>query len=280
MTVRTFQVTLCDGNGLQAYAWQLPNAQKSILITHGLGEHALRYQTTARFLNALGYSVFAYDLRGHGASQGPRAVLPSGQDLARNGYVHDLAQMFDEVTRLAGHAPLLLGHSLGGLITLRCVAAQLRPVPGAIVTSPALGLKISLIQGLILKYLPSVLPNLGIPNGLDVKQLSHDTRVQADYLADPMVHRRVTPRLAAWMVGAMAQVQAQAAQVNTPVLLLFAGADALVDPAGSRLFVQNAPKQWVQAHEISGAYHELLNETPPWRDPTLKYIEQWLSTQP
>ena len=41
-------------------------ASGSVLILHGLGEHARRYDEVAAVLNRSGYSVFASDHRGHG----------------------------------------------------------------------------------------------------------------------------------------------------------------------------------------------------------------------
>ena len=35
-------------------------------IIHGMGEHALRYNEFAAYLNGLGFTVYAMDQRGHG----------------------------------------------------------------------------------------------------------------------------------------------------------------------------------------------------------------------
>ena len=47
--------------------WHVPH-YAFILLVHGMSEHALRYRETAEFLNSMGFSVLAYDLRGHGST--------------------------------------------------------------------------------------------------------------------------------------------------------------------------------------------------------------------
>ena len=46
-----------------------------VLIVHGLGEHAARYDPVAAALNAEGWSVLGFDQRGHGRSSGRRGTL-------------------------------------------------------------------------------------------------------------------------------------------------------------------------------------------------------------
>jgi alpha-beta hydrolase superfamily lysophospholipase len=59
-----------------------------------------------------------------------------------------------------------------------------------------------------------------------------------------------------------------------PTLLLYAGDDKLVDPAGSRAFAQNAPKQVVSAHVFPRLFHEIFNE--PDSEPVFNTLRQWL----
>ena len=86
-----------------------------MVIAHGAGEHSGRYAHVAARLIAEGFAVYAIDHRGHGRSEGPRALI----DRIDNA-VADL----DSLTVLAASkhpaAPLfLLGHSMGGAISLR-----------------------------------------------------------------------------------------------------------------------------------------------------------------
>jgi len=56
-----------DGTTLQCYLWDdVRNPKAVVQISHGMAEHARRYDDFASFLNANGYIVFADDHRAHG----------------------------------------------------------------------------------------------------------------------------------------------------------------------------------------------------------------------
>ncbi|MCB1973299.1 MAG: alpha/beta fold hydrolase, partial [Burkholderiaceae bacterium] len=120
--------TANDGENLAVYDWPLAegSAQRgTVLLVHGLGEHAGRYHAVAQHLNAWGFAVRAYDQYGHGQSGGPRGGLNHDMRL-----LDDLADMVDATRARApeGLPLVLLGHSMGGLVAARFVAMHLRPV--------------------------------------------------------------------------------------------------------------------------------------------------------
>jgi len=61
-----------------------------------------------------------------------------------------------------------------------------------------------------------------------------------------------------------------------PTLLMWAGADRLVSPAGSQAFAQAAPPAVVQSHCFENAFHELFNETPEYATPVFDTLRDWL----
>ena len=70
--------TASDGENLSVYDWPLADGRPqrgTVLLVHGLGEHAGRYHAVAHHLNAWGFAVRAYDQYGHGQSDGPRGGL-------------------------------------------------------------------------------------------------------------------------------------------------------------------------------------------------------------
>src|ERR1700743_1359780 len=69
MASSTFTYPSEDGVPITAYRWDPAGAPRAVVqITHGMGEHAQRYDHVARALNDAGYVVYAQDHRGHGAS--------------------------------------------------------------------------------------------------------------------------------------------------------------------------------------------------------------------
>ena len=277
-----------DGLPLHGRQWIKPGngkARGTLLIVHGLGEHIGRYEAMAARLNAWGWHVAGFDLRGHGASGGARGdVADAGQLL------QDLALVIDAVRddALLGTGPLLLlGHSMGGLIAARFVAgglagAQLeklpqwfRPVDGLVLSSPALDPGMSLWQRLQLRLGVALAPHLAVSNGLNPEWISRDAAVVQAYKADPLVHDRITPALAKLIVDGGLHLRAHAPAWKMPTLLLWAGSDRCVAPAGSAAFAAAAPPASLRALCFEAMFHEIFNE--PEREQVYAALESWLN---
>jgi alpha-beta hydrolase superfamily lysophospholipase len=123
--------------------------------------------------------------------------------------------------------------------------------------------------------LPKIAPNLRVGNGLNANYLSHDPAVVAAYRADPLVHDRISARLALFIAQAGAQTRALAAQWTVPTLLMYAGQDRLVNPQGSRSFAQHAPALVLTSQCFEDLYHEIFNELDA--APVLTTLQQWLA---
>jgi alpha-beta hydrolase superfamily lysophospholipase len=264
-----------DGLSLHLQHWPAAGtARGSVLLVHGLGEHIGRYTHVAAHLNAWGWQVFGYDQRGHGRSEGPRGGLAADDDL-----LHDLAAVIDAV-RAAQPGPLvLLGHSMGGLVAAHFVAgggAWARPVDALVLSSPALDPGMSIPQKLLLASLGRLAPNLAVGNGLKPQWISHDAQVVRNYVADPLVHDRVTPRLARFIVDGGEAVAERADAWSVPTLLMYAGSDRCVAPAGSAGFAAAAPQAVVAAHEFRPLFHEIFNE--PEQADVFGVLHAWLDT--
>lgn len=265
--------TARDGENLAFYHWQAEHSSRppgdlglpargAVLIVHGLGEHAGRYDHVADNLSNWGFEVCAYDQRGHGESAGVRGVLPISTAL-----LDDLAEVLHETRQRFPNLPvMLLGHSLGGLVASHFVALKMGQVDALVLSSPALDAGLGVLQKLLLKVLPGITPNLIVGNGLNPDFISHDPAVVKNYVADRLVHNKISPRLGQFIATAGPATIAAAAQWRTPTLLMYAGADKLVNPEGSRKFAKLALESkavkpgTVTAKCFDGYYHEVFNE--------------------
>lgn len=279
MTGTSFSpLTAGDGTNLVVVDWPLRKgpARGVVLIVHGLGEHAWRYDHVAARMNEWGFAVRAYDQFGHGESMGPRGALPSADRL-----LSDLAEVVDESRfRMSDSTPLiLLGHSMGGLVCGRFVALGMRPVQALVMSSPALDPGLSPFQKLLLAVLPRIAPDLRVGNGLNPDFLSHDPAVVAAYKADPLVHDRISARLAQFIADNGPATIAAAPGWKVPTLLMYAGQDKLVNPAGSRSFAQAAPAGVVCVHCFDALYHEIFNEMAPQREAVFAELKRWLDSR-
>ncbi len=271
-TLSTF--TASDGDNLAVQDWPLAEGvavRGVVLLVHGLGEHAGRYERVARRLNSWGFAVRGYDQCGHGESSGVRGALPSDTRL-----IDDLTDVVDSMRmRMPEGLPLvLLGHSMGGLVAGCFVALRRRPVDALVLSSPALDPGLSKVQKLLLATLPRGAPNFTVGNGLKPEFLSRDPEVVRAYEADPRVHDRISARLGRFIADGGKLVLSRAGKWKVPTLLMYAGSDGLVNPQGSRAFAEAAPPQAVTVRCFEDYYHEIFNE--PDAEPVFDCLRDWL----
>ena len=268
-----------DGLTLHLRVWPAADPRRGVVVlVHGLGEHIDRYDHVARRLNGLGFAVVGYDHRGHGRSPGQRGGMPTDESLCA-----DLGRVLYAARESFPGPLVVLGHSLGGLIAGRFVAEGLqstpaawwRPVDALVMSSPALDPGTNAVQKLLLAVVAPMLPNLAVNNGLKVDWISRDAGVVKAYAADPLVHDRVTGRLGLFVARQGPAVIAAAPKWKTPTLLMWAGADRCVAPAGSAAFAAAAPRDVVTVREWPGLFHEIFNE--PEQGAVLTVLDDWLA---
>lgn len=263
-----------DAGQLALYDWVVPDNKPlgTVILVHGLGEHAGRYGELAAHLHQWGFAVRAYDQQGHGQSEGARG------DLLRPGSLQaDLCRVIDDTRQhpsLQDTPLILLGHSMGGLVVARTLAEGLRPVDAAVLSSPALGAFPNVLQKILLAILPRVLPHVCVDNGLQAEFVSRDPDVVKAYQADPLVHRRISAGLAAWILENGAKTVHHASKWAVPTLLLYAGQDQLVNPQASADFARAAPPGRVQAQCFEAMRHEIFND--PDRAQVFTALKRWL----
>lgn len=119
MTMTAFTYPGSDGRDIAAYRWD-PEGQPvaAVQITHGMGEHVLRYEGLARALNAVGIVVYGQDQRGHGASV---RIADGLGNLGPDGWtalVADIGVLSSRIrTEQEGIPLVLVAHSMGSFAT-------------------------------------------------------------------------------------------------------------------------------------------------------------------
>ena len=271
-TLSTFVAS--DGDNIVIQDWPLVASvplRGVVILVHGLGEHAGRYDHVARRLNSWGFAVRGYDQCGHGESGGARGSLPTDTRL-----LDDLADIVDSTrAKMQKGTPLiLLGHSMGGLVVARFVSLALRPVEGLVMSSPAIDPGLNPVQKLLLAVLPKLWPDLRVGNGVKPQFISHNPAVVAAYKADRLVHDRISGRLGRFIATAGEKVEELAPQWTVPSLVLYAGDDRLLNCKGSERFAAAAPKAVVKAVCFESLYHEIFNELDA--EPVFSELKLWL----
>lgn len=261
------------GSKLFFQRW-LPEAppRAVVLLAHGYAEHLGRYEHVAARLNREGIAVFAVDHWGHGRSDGARGFVPRF-----SAFCDGMTSLLDMAKAEFPDLPrIVIGHSMGGLIATAHLLSHQSDYAGAILSGPALkpGEPPTAATLLIGRLLSRFLPKAGILQ-LDSAAISRDPDVVAAYRTDPLVHTgKMSARLASEMLDTMAHVQAQAAQISLPLLIVHGSKDTLAAPEGAQEMFARATSADKRFELLDGLYHEVFNE--PERETVLDLICAWI----
>ena len=255
------------------YASAMPTggAKAVLAVIHGYADHGARYAHVMGALAEHGIGSVAIDLRGHGRAQGPRGFCTRFEE-----YLDDARELRRLVDARAKGAPtLLFGHSFGGLVAALSALDSPGALKGLVLSAPffGLGLEVPRIKVFAGKLASRVYPKLGLPSGLEGKDMTHDPAKAKDYDADPLVFKNATARWFTEATGAQQRALASASRLTMPLYIAFGTADKVASmPTAKRFFdaAGSADKTW---DPREGLFHEVLNE-PSWKD-TVDNIARW-----
>jgi alpha-beta hydrolase superfamily lysophospholipase len=260
------------------------SSRATLVLTHGLGEHSESYVQSAASLARMGYTIQAWDLRGHGRSAGKRGHVDHFSD-----YTTDLSQFLLHLQKngfLSG-AFALVGHSMGGLITLRYLVAESRegasddPKPAAcVLSSPLLGvaLKVPVVKEVASKILNEIWPSLTLSNEIDDADLTRDPEWLKTYDRDPLRHDKISPALYQGMTDAMKVVHDNIGAVKLPTCVLAAGQDKIVSLPETKLIFEKLGSQTKKMIVYEDSYHEIFNDLD--REKVFQDLSAFLSSVP
>jgi len=260
-----------DGLRLRGIRREAEDPRAEVVLVHGYGEHAGRYAEAVEQWAGRGLNVTAFDLRGHGRSDGPRGHVDRFED-----YHRDLDAVVGLVRDRSSLPRLLFGHSMGGLLALHYLCQRgVGDWRGLALSSPYVGLELELPTWKIAaaKVLNRVVPKFGMPTDLAGSQVASDPEIAARYDTDPLNNKKATVRWFQESQRAMDEILKGAHGLELPILLLFAGADQVASPAASRRLAHALPQ--VESEELSGLQHEILNEPKPTRDQLAQRYADW-----
>ena len=240
---------------------------RELLIVHGMGEHSGRFEHVARFFVDRGYAVSAFDLRGHGRSEGSRVHVDSFSD-----YVDDLQEVVESGPADTGLPWVLYGHSLGGFISAYYLGED-RPHPNAaILSAPPIAPEVPTVLGMAVQVLGRVAPRIAFPNPFEGDQLSRDESVGDAYFADPLVHTKTTAGMAfQTFYVAQSRCLEVIQSISTPTLVIHGADDTLNLPSASAPL---AAVDSVERKVYPGLRHEMHNE--PEQAQVLAEVAAWL----
>jgi alpha-beta hydrolase superfamily lysophospholipase len=246
-----------------------------VILSHGLGEHARRYDHVARRLGEDGLVTYALDHRGHGRSGGKRVQL---KDVSE--YTGDFDALVGTATKEhPGCKRIVLGHSMGGGIVFAYGVERPDNYELMVLSGPAVAAQAAVPPALaaVAKTLGAIAPGLPLQD-LDVNAISRDPAVVTAYNTDPLVHHGKVPAGIARALLLIGETMRQrAAALTAPLLVVHGGEDRLVAVDGSRRLVEAVRSDDVELKVYPGLYHEVFNE--PERYQVLDDVVSWIKAR-
>jgi len=262
-------------------------------MVHGLGGSHLNWLSIGPRFAAAGYRTLALDLRGFGLTplMGKSSSIHANQEL--------LHRFIEEV---AGSAGLVMGNSMGGLITLLEAKAHPRTVTGFILIAPALpvvspgAIRLEAFRRIVLPSVPIVGPaymRRMYENTTPEQQLEETWQL---VMARPdrvsPAHREVALEMARlrremdWAIPAFSEASRSIGQLITrrtafkkllhsttpPGMLIHGELDMVVDPEAARWVAKERP-DWA-FHMLTDVGHVPQVEVP---DLVFNLVDEWRS---
>lgn len=237
-----------------------------VLIVHGLCEHQGRYDYLSVKLNESGYSVYRFDHRGHGQSEGKKV------------FYNDFNELIDDVNVLVELAknenpslPLfILGHSMGGFAVANFGIKYPGKVDGIIMSGALTRNNIGLAS-----ELPRNLPvDTYFPNELGGGVCSDPAVVEA-YANDPYVEKQISAGLFYEVFKGVEWCKENSFKFIEPVILLHGCNDGLVSEKDSRDFFGDISSTDKCLKIYPHLFHEIFNE--PVKDEVIVDTINWLN---
>lgn len=291
-----------DGHEIRFIDWPAPPAEVqprgAMLFMAGRGDIYEKYLDSFEHWRLKGWQVSAADWRGQGGSGRLGLDADTGHIDDFSDWVSDLEAFWCEWAKRQTGPLVLVGHSMGGHLTMRAVLDKaLNPAPTALILSaPMLDVFPELVPLAIKRGWARFMAGLGDPRRpawkmsekpgakpeMRMMLLTHDD----DRYEDEAWWRQERPELKlgpgswGWVREAMESTtrifqRGALESVDLPVFIVGTSADKLVSPAAIRTAISRLPN--VESLIFgSEARHEILRETDQIRDKALAAIDDFL----
>jgi hypothetical protein len=254
-----------------------------IVMLHGYCGFWGKFHEVAHFFWQAGFDVFFLEQRGHGYSgrQIDDKDMVHVMDYAD--YIADVKNFMDKIVMpSAGKLPkIIYAHSMGGAIAALFLEEHPEYFDAAVLSSPMFSIKTGSTPSIAVKLLCAKIrllqqENLPFPGGKRFDGIpsfeTSSARSEKRYnyifnqrLADELYHTYMMSNgWGAASFKATARLLRRASKVKTPVLLLTAGNDALVNMSGHEKFAKRASN--VQHINYEDSKHEIYNDVDEVRE--------------
>lgn len=263
-----------------------------VLVSHGLGEHALCYYHVAHELVARGYAVYAIDHVSHGRSDGQRGVIPSHEVIVNDFiyFVNTTRKRYDQLPAY------VVAHSMGTLVALKSLRS-LHNVSAIALSGPAIfaghassspfGIKslYPLSQTSFAVGLTAVTSSLD-PAGpcapVVLEEITANNAVLADMIRDPRRNESiVTNKTAKELIQLIGLVKEELPNISLPVYCIHGELDMIALKKSSEYIFEHIATPATDKHLmiIKNLKHEVFNEPNPHGQESIKLVVDFVEKE-
>ena len=288
---------------IQDQPLQKKSTNPSIIIVSGRCESYLKYQELTFDLYRQGYNIFILDHRGQGLSGRLLSNPHKGYVRKFQHYVDDLRYFVEKVIiNDCPSKPYLLGHSMGGAISVRFMQDAPNAIKAAVIASPMIGFNSGFVP---IKMAENIIAGVSALNSL-ISKTPWYFGGQKDYSALKFTENNLThskPRYKSfvdlyqknkgiqlggvtvhWLkesIKAQEEMFRKLPLLTTPTFLLQAGEDSIVSLQAQTIFCRELHALHPQScpnglpFKIEDAFHELFFEVDEIRDQAIVQTINW-----
>ena len=249
-----------------------PNG-RILIILHRGHEHSGRLESIAAKPEFAGYKIFSYDNRGHGKTEAEAAY--EFMD-----FVRDLDAFVSFVCEKEGKSQedvFIIANSVAGVVASTWIHDYAPKVRGVALIAPAFKIKLYFpFAKEFLKLAIKLKPELNIKSYVKSKFLTHDEVEQRRYDEDEYITPNIPAKQLTTLLDTAIRVVDDAELIATPILVLSATKDYVVDSKVQGDFYAALASSLKKFVQLEGFYHGVLYETEHQKaiDEIASFMEQ------
>ena len=249
-----------DGTELFYRAWKPQGvSDKALIFLHRGHEHSGRIGQQVEEFELEDFWAFAWDIRGHGHSPGPRGYADDYYDHVRD--LDAFVRFVNDKYGIPVENIVLVANSIGAVTASAWVHDFAPRVRAMVLAAP--GFRIRL-------YVPLAIPGLRlldkirgksfITSYVKSKMLTHDPEQMQSYDEDQLITKDIAVNVLLGLHDLSTRVVADAGAITTPTLVLSAGSDWVVRNSAQFEFFKNLASPIKEMEVYPGFFHAILYE--------------------
>ncbi|MGH1519574.1 bifunctional alpha/beta hydrolase/class I SAM-dependent methyltransferase [Chryseobacterium sp. JK1] len=235
--------------------WNYQPHQKTIIMIHRGHEHSERLHDIAQSPQFSKYSIFAFDLRGHGHTKTKTSSVFMDYVRDLDAFSKFLITQYDvKISDI-----FVVANSIGGVVASAWAHDFAPGIAGMALLAPAF--KINLIVPLANEMITlgtKLKKGLIIKSYVKAKMLTHDPEQQKAYDTDPLISRSIDAELLIDLAKAGKRLVEDAEAVDTPTLILAAEKDHVVFNKEQKLFYEKLDTDLKKYEILPNFFHGIL----------------------